>query len=81
VRYDDATRPVTSNVGRIFPLRSRQNTGVGSLRSPSVASVKTVDDDIEAENYGFDSRDIKKKQARLPRSALLIPWLTSVLDL
>jgi hypothetical protein len=65
VRYDDAIKPVTSNVGGISQLRSRQNSDVGSLRTPRVAPVKTMDD-IEAENYGFDSRDIKKKQVRLP---------------
>ena len=62
VRYDDAIHPVVSNGGGIFPLRSRQNTGVGSLPKPNVTVAKSVDDDLEAEEDGFDERDIKRKQ-------------------
>lgn len=62
VRYDDAIQPITSNGGGIFPLRSRQSTGVGSLHKPTVAVAKSIDDDLEREDDGFDERDIKKKQ-------------------
>jgi hypothetical protein len=62
VRYDDAISPITSNGGGVFPLRSRQNTGVGSLHKPSVIAAKSIDDDLEGEDDGFDERDIKKKQ-------------------
>jgi hypothetical protein len=62
VQYGDAIHPVTSNGGGVFPLRSRQNTGVGSLHKPNVTVVKSVDDDLEGEDDGFDERDIKKKQ-------------------
>lgn len=61
-RYDDAIHPVISNGGGVFPLRSRQNTGVGSLHKPNVTVAKSVDDDLEGEDDGFDERDIKKKQ-------------------
>jgi len=61
-RYDDPIHPVTSNGGGVFPLRSRQNTGVGSLHKPNVTVAKSVDDDLEGEDDGFDERDIKKKQ-------------------
>lgn len=64
VRYDDAVRPITSKGGGVYPLRSRQNTGVGSLYKPSVTVPKTKDEDIEGEDDGFDERDIKKKQVR-----------------
>lgn len=62
VHYDDVISPVASNGGGVFPLRSRQNTGVGSLRKPNVTLAKSVDDDLEAEHDGYDARDIKKKQ-------------------
>jgi hypothetical protein len=60
VHIEDAIRPVASNGGGVFPLRSRQHTGVGSLRLPSVTVAKSVDDDLEDD--GYDARDVKKAQ-------------------
>lgn len=70
IQHDDAIKPAVSSGGGVFPLRSRQATGVGSLHNPSVAPTKTVDDYLESEEDGFDTRDIKKKQVRMPYSAL-----------
>ena len=61
VQFDDAIQPTPSNGGGVYTLRSREATGVGSIRASSQVR-RAKQDDIGSESNNVEDRDIKTKQ-------------------
>lgn len=62
IQFEDGIHPVQSRSGGVHRLRSREVTGVGSIRVPShVQSVKREEHDTESMT-NVEDRDYKPKQ-------------------
>jgi len=72
ILFDDTIQPVTSQSGGVYTLRSREATGVGSIRVSSQTRQRK-EADLEAETSNVEERDIKTKQVCLTPAPLVQP--------
>ncbi|KIX00483.1 potassium uptake protein [Rhinocladiella mackenziei CBS 650.93] len=61
IQFGDAIQPVASHGGGVYTLRSREATGVGSIRGTSQTR-RDKKEDVDTESNNVEDRDIKTKQ-------------------